>query len=388
MSEIRRSAVKLQQGKRTLFLSYFHVREFTDDFYQVDRLDVRDATGSQRLLHEPRARALGRDIIGADDVNEAFLPTSIFLATSGNISYDENTKEMFFDTLPHHKVCPFDVVDGQHRIEGLKIAAQQSERIKDFAIATVIAVNMNETERMLQFVTVNTKQQSVSSGVEQHIMARFSRMLMTENLPYLPLWVENKAEKGDDAKAIEIVLFLNDTPGSPWRNRIHLTSDPLIERRGKSIKQDSFVKYIKRILPAKSHFLYTVASNEDEAHKILLNYWKAVDSVFTPPHNDDERINTVVYKSSGLEFFLNILSQVLVILARDHSQQPYTVDKMKSCLMSAEDALSPSESEVMSPDFWLIGSSASQQNRAGMSKLAASFTAALKQSNQQKQPSM
>ena len=172
MSEFRQPAVQIQQGKRTLFLTSFTVRDFlSDGFYRVNRLDVQGAKGMQRLLSKARARSFAKDINEADDHNEVFLPNSVFLATEGIISYDEQQHQLFFDSDSAHNVCPFDVIDGQHRIEGLKIAAEKNERLMDFPISVVVAHKMNETEKMLQFGTI--KHRAVDQGVAQHIARAF-----------------------------------------------------------------------------------------------------------------------------------------------------------------------------------------------------------------------
>lgn len=215
MNEVRRPAIKIQQGRRTLFLTSFTVKDFlAGDFYRVDHLDVQGTTGMQRLLNDSRARSFGKDVVDADKRDEAFLPTSVFLATEGIIGYDEQNKELYFDSDPARGVCPLDVVDGQHRLEGLKLAAEKSEHLLDFPISVVIAHRMGETEKMLQFVTVNTKQKAVDKGVVQHITARFTQMLDVEHLPYLPDWLRREVEKGGDDRGLRIIKRLYSVTGS------------------------------------------------------------------------------------------------------------------------------------------------------------------------------
>ncbi|MYD53442.1 MAG: hypothetical protein F4W96_03940 [Chloroflexi bacterium] len=145
MKEMRSPAVRLQQGKRMLFMTQFAVRDLiSENFYKVDRLDVQGGSGMQRLLNQSRARSFSRDILAADKYNEAFLPTSVFLATNGSISFDEKSKEIFFSGDRKGDVFPFDVVDGQHRLEGLGMAARENPRILDFPVAVVIAHQMSE----------------------------------------------------------------------------------------------------------------------------------------------------------------------------------------------------------------------------------------------------
>lgn len=375
MAEIRCPAVRIQQGKRTLFLTTLTVRDFgRDGFYRVDRLDVQSSSGMQRLLNESRARQFGNDIADADGHNEAFLPTSVFLATEGKISYDEQANELFFDTDSRFGVCPLDVVDGQHRIEGLRKAAARQDRLLDFPISVVIAPNMGETERMLQFVTVNTKQRVVDKGVESHIKARFSKMLDVEPLPYLPGWLRKDVEKGADERALEIVLALNGDESSPWHQRIQLADEPTI--RGRSvIKQNTFVAALKRHPLNKNHPYNNLALAADKRIVVLKNYWQAIDDLLIAPlGNPESRDTSVVFKYNGVEFFLSVLSPILNVLAREAD---YTVDAIRTCIQAAGDRLDGESVAIMSPEFWQSGGEASAMNKAGIDNLASSFRRAL-----------
>ena len=376
MTEIRKSAVKIEQGKRTLFLTSFYVRDFfVDNFCRVDRLDVQESKGMQRLLHVSRAKSFGRDMVGADKQNEAFLPTSIFLATGGNISYDEETKELFFNPAEHAGVCPLDIVDGQHRIEGLKMVAEDNQRLMGFPVSVVIAHKLNEMERMLQFVTVNIKQQPVNKGVAQHIIARFTKKLEVEKLPYLPSWLRRQAEKGDDEKALDIARKLNSNVNSPWHGRIQFADQEKTRRH--TINQATFVRSVKRLILSQNHPLNNFVGERQLS--VLENFWKAIESIFVnQPEISGKEVQSVVFKYTGLEFFLSISAPIINQLAKNRN---YTVDAMKKCILSAEDHLAPDAVEIMSPEYWERGSNASSLNRAGISKLVGSFADALAQAN-------
>lgn len=375
---IRKPAVKSQQGKRVIFLTAFEVRDFMEKgFYRVDRLDVPESTGMQRLLSAPRARSFGNDLIGADKKDDAFLPTSVFLATGGSISYDEGKGEIFFESSPHASILPFDVVDGQHRIEGLVEAARKNERLRNLPISTVIAHKMKEPERMLQFITVNAKQQPVDQGVAQHIIARFTRMHDVENLPYIPQWLKSRIESGDENRALNIVKFLNSEPSSPWCGRVRLADDGSKDPR-LSIRQASFVKSIQRHILAKNHPLNQVVADDEKRRRILNNFWIAVERVFVGPETGSGDAVSVVYKETGLDFFHSILSAVINQLAKTKN---YTVEAMVECIQSAQNFPTPSDIKIMSPEFWVRGGEAGKTNRGGMRKLAMSFQNALAEAN-------
>lgn len=397
MVEIRKPAVAIQQGMRRLYVTSFTVRDvMRDGLYRVDRLDVQEGTGLQRLLNESRARGFARDLVDADEHNQAFLPTSVFLATEGSVSYDERSKEIFFDDDKAGGVCPFDVVDGQHRLEGLKAAANSKERLLDFPISVVIAHEMSEAERMLQFLIVNTKQQPVDKGVAQHITARFTRMDGVQDLPYLPKWLDRDVKRGSDDQALEIARQLNGDSDSPWRGRIQLADE--VKSRRHTITQKTFVTAVKRNILNQHHPYNNLSvQNEGKRVRVLINYWRAVDKLFVGvPRVEpgvakargaarfrratDPGTNSIVYKNNGTEFFLSIFSAVLSALMRDGNN--YTEKAFRQCLEKAAEHLDPRDQVAMAPKFWESGGRAAGMNRSGIGTLAHEFRAAITQANQ------
>lgn len=396
MAEIRKPAVPIQQGGRTLYLTAFTVRDIMrDGLYRVDRLDVQEERGMQRLLNATRARSFARDFADADQHNQAFLPTSVFWATEGSVSYDEQTKEIFFDDADHSGVCPFDVVDGQHRLEGLKEAAGSNERLLDFPISVVIAHKMNEAERMLQFLIVNTKQQPVDQGVAQHITARFTQMDGVDDLPYLPKWLDKEVKRGSDAQALQIVRKLNSDETSSWHGRIQFADETKSPRH--TITQKSLVAAVKRIVLNQHHPYNDLPLQPEKRPAVLINYWNAVDKLFVHQSNDegirqgstgrwlrehrreDVRASSVVYKSNGVEFFLLVFSSVLTALARERQ---FTQDAIIRCLESAAEHLEPHDFAATSPEFWKSGGGASNLNRSGIRDLAGAFRTAISQAHE------
>ena len=78
---------KVQQGDLTLFSTAIKVKILTRaHFYSVEILDPSDPSdsGYQRLLSQARARKLADYIVRGQAHQDAFLPTSVFLATDKN----------------------------------------------------------------------------------------------------------------------------------------------------------------------------------------------------------------------------------------------------------------------------------------------------------------
>src|SRR5207237_7539405 len=122
------------------------------------------------------------------------------------------------------EVGPFSVVDGQHRIEGLKMAAEKAPALLSFEVPVNIAVSLSKLAQMCHFLIVNTTQKSVDKGVEQRIYARLTDAVEFEDVPKLPKWIQRIVETGDDEQALNIVDYLNDTEASPWRGKISMAN--------------------------------------------------------------------------------------------------------------------------------------------------------------------
>ena len=216
MPEIKIPASQVRQGDLVLYTTSLKVKELVSDgFYSVETLDPDDQNtkGYQRLLNKARAKQLADYIVQGQDSQDAFLPTSVFLATDKDISFNEADNTITFDIS---FVGPFSVVDGQHRLEGLKMAAEKDNRVRNFEVPVNIAINLPKIAQMCHFLIVNTTQKSVDKSVEQRIIARLSAALDIEDMPSLPRWILNTVERGEVEKAVKFADYLNTTAESPW----------------------------------------------------------------------------------------------------------------------------------------------------------------------------
>jgi hypothetical protein len=81
---IIRPASLIKQGNLILYATSLKVSDLLiTNFYSIDRLDPENANekGYQRILNKGRAKKLADYIISGQDTKDAFLPTSIFMAT-------------------------------------------------------------------------------------------------------------------------------------------------------------------------------------------------------------------------------------------------------------------------------------------------------------------
>lgn len=369
--KITRPAALVKQGGLTLYATSLRVSDLLiPNFYSVEQLDPEDPRdkGYQRLLNKTRAKKLADYIVGGQETNDAFLPTSIFIATHKNISFNPSNNTIDIDI---DEVGPFSVVDGQHRVEGLKMAAEKDKRVLDFEVAVNIAVNLSQIAQMCHFLIVNTTQKSVEQGVEQRIKARLTQAMEVLDVPTLPKWIMKTVEKGEDEKALKYVDFLNSEKDSPWFNKIEMAN---ADNNEASVSQKTFVKAIKKYVLVANNPV--TISSEEKQHQIFVNYWTAITNII----GTDEP--TVLFKYNGVELFCKFS---IPFFSKMINMPNFKVSTMETVLSQTFDNMEGDYAGVGHTEFWVKGGKASFLNSGAINVISNDMVKALHKSNQQKE---
>jgi DGQHR domain-containing protein len=365
MSVLRIPAARVRRGDLVLYTTSIRVADLVKkDFYNVETLDPVNDRGFQRLLNTARAKKLADYILKGQDTRDAFLPTSVFLATNKDIKFNESDHTIEFDSA---LIGPFSVVDGQHRLEGLKLAADLDKRVLGFEVAVNIAPNLPYIAQMAHFLIVNTTQKSVDAAVEQRIITRLSEAIGLEDVPSLPKWILKLVEKGEVAKAVKLVDFLNREASSPWRGKIEMANDLGDEETAPTVKQRTFVRAIvKYVLTANNPL--SIVDDETREQKVFLNYWKSIASLL------DDGSDTVLYKYNGVELFCKFSIPFFVKL---QDKGNFTVATMTQTLKSCFESMAGDHAGVGHPDWWASGGKASGMNAAALNIVFQEMSKAL-----------
>jgi DGQHR domain-containing protein len=364
VAAIQTRASQVRQGNLKLFTTSLRVRDLvTDGFYSVETLDPTNPgdKGYQRLLNEARARRLADYVINGLDAQDSFLPTSVFLATAAPLDYEEETSTLTIDPAI---TGAFSVVDGQHRLEGLRIAAQKDDRTLDFELPVNIAVELPHLHQMCHFLIVNSTQKSVDKSVEQRIISRLTAAVDVEDVPTLPRWIQRIVERGDVDRAVKLIDYLNSEPDSPWKGRIRL---PNSIDNSKTVKQHSFVKHIVKYVLNPSNPIAAFQDSEKE-RKVFLNYWKAIASFL------DDGEDPVLYKYNGIELFCRFS---IPFFMKCQDRASFTVETMKQLLQSCFDNVEGEYAGVGHPDWWSKGGAAGNLNASAIGAVYQAMTIAL-----------
>ncbi len=371
MGTITRPAALVRQGSLKLYATSIKVGDLKlPKFYQINKLDPEgDGPGYQRILNQGRAKRLSDYLLDGQNEGDAFLPTSIFLATSKDIPFNESTNMITFDV---NLVGPFNVVDGQHRIAGLVMAADKNPDLLTFEIPVNIAVGLDDVSQMCHFLIVNTTQRSVDKAVEQQIVARLTKMVELEPMPTIPRWIQRQVEKGEDARALVVANFLNNDVGSPWFGKIRMANDE--DGTTATINQRSFVNSLKKYVFSSNNPL----SNEEWDAKrpmIMSNYWKAIVELLV---DEQSPTSSVVFKTNGVDLFHIVSATVFLHLA---NQRDFKKDTIKALLLRGFSNLTGDNIGISSREWWQRGGVASGLNAAAVRKLATALNHAINVQN-------
>ncbi|MGQ0553918.1 MAG: DGQHR domain-containing protein [Planctomycetota bacterium] len=364
------AASKVRQGALVLYTTSMKVSDLVSEgFYSVETLDPDNLNdkGYQRLLNKARAKKLADYIVKGQDSQDAFLPTSVFLATDKGIEFNSSSNTIAIDI---GVVGPFSVVDGQHRLEGLKMAAEKDSRVLDFEVPVNIAINLPKIAQMCHFLIVNTTQKSVDKSVEQRIIARLSDALdIEDDLPSLPKWITNTVERGEVEKAVKYADYLNETPESPWHGKIKMANSESDEA---TVNQRTFVKAIVKYVLTANNPLSAVVKDFEKEKKIFLNYWKAIAAIL------DDGNATVLYKYNGVELFCKFSIPFFIKL---QDRGSFTTSTMEALLRSCFDNVEGEHAGVGHPDWWARGGKASFLNAGAINVISQEMAKALHKSS-------
>jgi len=314
----------VRQGDATFYVGTMKVKDLLDEG-QVDKFVVGHADGYQRALSMARARAFGRFIDGGN-----LSPSSILLnLRDGQVTeYPEGTLN-----LPEEVTMW--IVDGQHRIEGLRFAADRDPALNDLEFPVLIMNQPSSYEEAKQFVIINKTQKGVRTDLAERFLMQ---AIKQEGRDKLLAMRETGALRGilKDVewvtKAIEIVDMLNGDKKHPWYGKIRLPNEP---KDGTTVAQKSFTDSLEPIL--KDSFFQ--GKPVQPIASALGNYWAAIyelcEAAFESPKE------YVIQKTTGVFVLHKIFPRVSEFCHDDKGNRVLTKEKIKSVLeglpfMSAE----------------------------------------------------
>lgn len=310
--------------------SFYIGKISSTDLIKISKVIRRkNNTGTQRELQEKRVREIAKY---CDDPDATF-PTPIVLSMkSEDIECMEETSMPGVYELNYgDKVEIAEILDGQHRIEGIKAASS-------FETEMMVAImfDLTEEEKAYVFSTINSNQKKVDKSLIYDLFG-----VSEDRSPY--------------KTCHEIARIMNSSEDSPFYNRLKMLGKKSGEME--FLSQGTFVTYMLKLITntpqedminikngkkikENSKFIFRdYFSNEKDniILKILMNYFGAASEVFQKEWSSKEYILTKttgygaliktlpLYYSQGeqkqdlsKEFFKSIFEKAKIIIAQEN----------------------------------------------------------------------
>jgi len=332
--------VNLKEDRRSMKLSVLKLTQPIGDFYigvmdsktlcDITEFDIRHLVrdnaiesylGIQRRLDPERVSEL-REYVQSSD---ACFPTAVILSVPIECaSYDEAARELTLSNLPdpeegQEPVLFKDiarVLDGQHRIEGLRGFPDRT-----FEVNVCIFVGLDVAEQAYIFATVNLAQTKVNKSLVYDLFD-FAKLRSPQKVCH------------------NIAVVLDGTEKSPFYHRIKRLGVATEGRSGETITQANFVESLMRYVsknPNLDRETYRkggkppkisdeesetlifrnmmIAERELDIADVLWNYFDAVRRHW-PGFWDDMGRGQMLNKSNGFRGLMRFLRDAYLFLAK------------------------------------------------------------------------
>ncbi len=309
-------AIPLKQGSRTLLLTALPAKDLLDlatiDRYNSDLEATDPKQGYQRPEEKARAKKISKYLNERDNV---LLPTAVLLSARGSgVSFDDSTSSLTLD-----EDYPLQIVDGQHRIAGLRHAIHEvgNTKLLNFPVPVVIMQGLSKVEEMQQFATVNGTQKSVRTDLVNMILSQIMAAKGEDAIPPKDMW---------KVVVSRVIERLNSNSESVWYDMIvmpdqfaykkkEIKANPKLANR-RIVRATSFMQSLKKLYQYLVEYKHIPSSwkvdqQADKLAEIVSEYWKAIRVVCPEPFTSPGEY--VIQKTPGV-FSLH---SVLIGLVRD-----------------------------------------------------------------------
>lgn len=355
---------KIEQGNTSIYVGLMNVRDLLDQA-EVDMFVSGHPDGYQRALSQARARAFGRFIAGG-----GVSPSSILI----NIR-DGEIIENPDGTLNLPEEVTKWIVDGQHRMEGLRFAIERDPTINGLEFPVVIMNQNSDYEEAKQFVVINKTQKGVRTDLAERFIMRAVKEEGRDKLVTMrESGVLRSILKNVEwvSKTIEIADILNSDKTHTWYGRVRLPNEP---KDGTTIAQKSFTDSLEPVI--KNSFFQ--GKNVQHIAAALGNYWDAISELCEDAF--DSPRDYVIQKTTGVFVLHKIFPRVSEFCHDDRGNRVLTKEKIKSVLEGLP---------FMTADYWANDGPAGKRgtSQKAFALIAMEALEAVEESRELKEPDL
>lgn len=306
-------------GDRTyIYLTHMTVDELLKN-YKIDRYTPENPDGYQRMpLLKRLTGSKGTPVYYLREELGVF-PTSILLNVRGDVSFstvpgsdDESFVEL---TIPDDE--PLWLIDGQHRVEALRMIKTEDPSFADYPLSVSIMNLQDVFDEMLHFYIVNKRQKAVPTDLAYRNLQR-----MYEKKGENWLYAMEGIKGVRFAISSGITDYLNQAEDSPWKGRIKLVAEDWKE--DKHIVKDSTMTGSLVQVVKQAGF---EGMSIKDLGRLLTMYWRAITNIYAGIFEKPEKYQ--ILATPGLYAFHGLFP---TIFARCAAYEDVSETKMTSIL--------------------------------------------------------
>lgn len=299
-------AIKTKQNGITMYVGVAPAGQLID----VTRVDPYDPKlpptdtrqGYQRPPEKSRITRIGSFLAHGDGLK--IFPTAVLLAARHPLEF-----EKLSGTISVSSDEPLQIVDGQHRIEGLKYVVEKKglSEYAEFPVPFVVMETPEKRIEMEQFRIVNGTAKSVRTDLVNMILTATYADVDRADVPTRDQWkivVSNVVDRLAKAKE------------SPWRGQIILPGESGGSSDGneKVVRATSFITSLKPVYVWLKETILdqecrTLEEEIDYMFEVVVAFWSALKAVV--PGAFDEPDQHVIQKTPGLFSLHKLLKHLL-----------------------------------------------------------------------------
>ena len=351
-------AFELYQNGYRLFLTSIKAGELCDeDRIKTDEFDAdrKEEKGYQRKPTTSRVNQFGTYISGSRGV----VPTSVTLSVRDDIKFNET--DGLLGDLDISKNSILWIIDGQHRIKGLRKKIKDKAALKDLDIPVVIipideyregnVLTASQAEQNI-FVLINKTQKGVRTDLAERFLGD-----TLEHAKLDPEFVESlpkEVTKGIEwmPKATEIIDLLR-THNGPWEERIRVPNAPM----GNTICTEKSFRDSMKVLMDYAPFS---GLSVKDLTKLMNNYWGAIEDLCPTAFRFPKKYQ--IQRTTGIFVLHRLLPTVFERVLKNSTDNRVTRKGFRNLLEQIVDGSvgTGSGEKVFKDDYWSSAGTAGQ----------------------------
>ncbi|MGH9327145.1 MAG: DGQHR domain-containing protein [Terriglobia bacterium] len=276
-------AIRVTQGQGIFYLFTLSAKKLLEISYTSERTQY-NRTGIQRGLRPDRLRDIGK-FLASNGSNPPLLPNAIIVSLS--------SRSFFRDGQLHisaEQAGEAFVIDGQHRLWAF--SPQYSGEI-DLDVVVAAFIDLDDSGKAFLFRSINGNQRKINPSLVYDL---------------IPMLRDKEAVAFEDRRGQDLVVFLDESIDSPWKDRI-----AMVGTGNRIISQSSFISALKKLF-RKGHLFASTDPDffeERMQHELLLEYFKAMSKSYSAQWDNKAFL---LCKYVGVSALLNLLEQIVADL--------------------------------------------------------------------------